>query len=295
MGYLCLALALAAGLAKGGCGKSVSRDVKSLGDCLLVNLIRLFFCAAVGLVMLIAAGSSPRLDWSALPLYLFAGFCMSLFCVCWMFAYRTEAYLFLNVFSMLGTVITCLFDTLIYKTALTGFDLLGIALLLCAVWILSLYSKSLKGKLTKKGIVILVLGCLGSAGADFSQKMYVRSVGGDAATFNFWLYLAGTVLLAAAFLLALGNKSRPPLTRILTDGRHIGICFAIAFFLYVNSAAKTAAAAILPSAQIYPVLQGANLILSALMAQIFFGERITKKSALGMVIAFAGVMILNFL
>ena len=46
----------------------------------------------------------------------------------------------------------------------------------------------------------------------------------------------------------------------------------MSLFLFLNTSLKTLAAGILPSAQIYPVLQGANLILSGLMAHFLFKE-----------------------
>ena len=297
MGYLYLCAALAAGLSKGFLGKSISRDVKNFRECVFVNLLRMLFCAVVGFALAVfkAGTSGLALTADAFFVCLFAAVSMSVFCVCWMFAYRTEAYVFLNVFTMLGTVVTCILDFVVYKTEIGITEWIGIAVLLAAVYIMSVYNKGIKGKFTKKALLILVIGSLGSALSDFSQKMYMKNFGNTPEIFNFYMYALGGVLLAAVYLYCFLNRSAPGIRRELYDKRHVLICFGMAFFLYLNSVTKTMAAGLIPSAQLYPVLQGANLILSALMAHIMFKEKIKLKCICGMVTAFCGLMILNLL
>ncbi len=270
--------------------------MESFKECTFINLLRMLFCAVVGFAVITLKNgiSGMALDVSALPVYIFAGITMSVFCVCWMYAYRTEAYTFLSVFTMLGTVLTCFLDAVIYKNPVKPIQWLGIAVLVAAVFIMSVYNKGIKGKFSVKGILILVIGSTGASLADFSQKIYVREIGKSADTFNFYMYVFGFVLLAAVFLLASLPQKVPRIRPLLHDRRHILIYFTIAFFLYINSVSKTMAARTVPSEQLYPVLQGANLIASAIMAHILFKEKINTKSICGMVTAFAGLMLLHF-
>ena len=112
MGYMYLALALFAGLAKGFYGKTISNDVETFKECLFVNMIRLLLCALVGLLPVFIKNGFEGLVLTAdaLPVYLLAGASMATFCVAWMFAYRNEAYMFLSIFTMTGTIITCILD-----------------------------------------------------------------------------------------------------------------------------------------------------------------------------------------
>jgi len=297
MGYLYLTMALIAGISKGYLGKTVSRDMTSFKGCAFMNLWRMLFCAATGLVLILARGGPGALAISSegITVYIIAGIGMSAFCVCWMYAYRTEAYIFLNVFTMIGTVVTCILDAAVYQTKLGITEVLGILLLIAAVYIMSVYNKEVKGKLTFKGISILVIGCLGSAVSDFCQKMYVKRVGGSSDIFNFYMYVFAALLVGLLLMLSSAQPKAQKLPKKLSDKKHMIIYFGIAFFLYLNSLSKTSAAAIMPSARIYPVLQGANLILSALMAHFIWKEKINLKSVCGMITAFVGLMILNLL
>lgn len=63
--------------------------------------------------------------------------------------------------------------------------------------------------------------------------------------------------------------------------------------LFANSFFKTLAAEHLDAILLYPLNQGAALILSTLMSSVCFRERITVKCICGIVIAFVGLLVIN--
>ena len=296
MGYLYLFFALLAGLIKGYCGKSVSRDMTTFKECTFINLMRMLFCAVVGVLPLFFTGGigAFAITQQGFLIYLMASISMSTFCVAWMYAYQNEAYMFLSVFTMLGSIVVCALDAIFYNVNIRLNQWFGMFILLLAVFIMSVYNKGIKGKLTAKGLAILIIGSLGSAVADFSQKVYMRETGQCAEAFNFYMYAFGFVLLLFVFL-GSTKKKAPKTAPILYDKKHILVYFAMAFFLYLNSVTKTMAAGLLSTAQIYPVLQGANLIASTAMAHVFFKEKANTKCFLGIFVAFAGLMIMHLL
>lgn len=294
MGYIYLSLALFAGLAKGFCGKTISRDMDNFKECVFINLMRMLFSALLGFLLVIV--KTPICDCALTQesffIYLLASISMSVFCVAWMYAYQNEAYMFLSIFTMLGTVLTCLLDAIFYNANISVNQWFGMALLLLSVFIMSVYNKGIKGKLTIKGLAILIIGSTGAALADFSQKIYMREIGKSAEAFNFYMYAFSFVLLFAIYLFFECSKTRK-ISNLIRDKKHIFIYFILAFFLYMNSVSKTMAAGFLSSAQIYPVLQGANLILSAVMAHTLFKEKMNSKGLAGITIAFIALMIMH--
>ena len=313
MAYLYLFLALAGGLIKGISGKSVSRDVRSLRDGFSVNIIRSVFCSVIGLgfalIQLLLSGvglSGFSISPSALLVCLVSSFCMALFSISWLYAYQSEAYVFLNVFTMLASILTGILGRMIYGDELKPTRIIGFAILLLSVYILSLYNKKLTGKITRRGALTLLLGSLGVALADFCQKIFSKESFGEASVFTFYTYFL--MLIPQILILLILNNSKgtrnPALadkrhnskgTRnpTLTDKRHILIFFIMSAALYMNSLTKTLAAKDLPATQMYPTLQGANLIASAILASIFFGEKITKRSVLGIAVAIVAVIFMN--
>jgi multidrug transporter EmrE-like cation transporter len=61
----------------------------------------------------------------------------------------------------------------------------------------------------------------------------------------------------------------------------------------MSSYFKVISAKFLDSAILYPISQGSALILSALMAGIFFKEKITFKCIFGMILAFFALLIIH--
>ena len=294
MGYLYLFLALVGGLVKGFSGKKISGDVHTLKDCFFVNFLRVLFCAAISFLVLILKSSEsfalPQLVH--LPFYLFSAICMATFCVVFMFGYKTAAYMYLSVFGMLGSVITGFLGVLIYNEPLSAGKLFGMIMLIAAVVIMAKYNKAITLRKTVKILPLLILAAVSVALSDFSQKIYVYEIGNSATVYNFYTYAFSALLLLPAFLLAKGSliKDSAP----LLSKHHLLLCLLIAAALFLNSFSKTLAARYLPSAEIYPVLQGANLIASAALAHIFLKEKITKRCLLGMAVAFFGLMMMNF-
>lgn len=294
IGYFYLTLALIGGLIKGFAGKRVSNDVDNFKDCVFINLLRMLFCAIIGFFAFCVSSDFNVMKITAqnLPIYLFSAVSMVAFCVSYMFAYKVSAYMYLSIFGMLGSVFTSFLGNIIYKENIGLNKWIGMVILLLAVVIMSKYNRDVKSKMNIKGILILILAAISSSFADFSQKVYVNEIGGDAKVFNLYTYLFASILLLVTLAFTRGSFKKANGTT-LYDFKHIFICILISIGLYINSYSKTYAAGYLSTAEIYPVLQGANLISSAVLAHILLKEKINKKSIIGMTCAFLGLIIMH--
>lgn len=294
MGYIFLSLALTGGLIKGFAGKKISGSVDSFKDCIFVNLLRVLFCGIIGFLILCFNGDFSVLSLNTLnlPIYIFSAISMSAFCVSYMFAYKVSAYMYLSIFGMLGSIFTCFLGGIVYNEQIKINKWIGMLILLFAVLIMSKYNKEIIKKQNKASIIILIIAAISSSLSDFSQKIYMNESGENPQAFNFYTYLFATVLLLIILPFAKGNL-RKQTGESLYNAKYILICVLISFGLYLNSFSKTLAASYLTTAEIYPVLQGANLIASALLASVLLKEKITGKSVLGMSCAFLGLLVMN--
>lgn len=296
MGYLFLTLALAGGLIKGFAGKGISRDVHSLSDGFAVNTIRCTFCALIALALAIpfAGFGGFALSGKGFLVSALSAVFMSMFTVAWLYAYKSEAYIFLSIFTMMGSIVTALLGFAFYGDELKPTRIIGMVLLFAAVYVMSLYNKNIKGKMTTKGVITLIIGGLGAALADFMQKVFTKESLGSPYVFNFYTYaLAIAPQLIILYFLMRGKPKEERISEGLLDRRHMLIFLVISAALYLNSTTKTLATGYIPATQLYPTLQGANLIASAILASILFREKITAKSIVGIVIALASVILMN--
>ena len=298
MGYLFIALALFAGCTKGYCGKKTSGFVEKSKDAVFISFIRMLLCILIGAILIIAAKDTPYLipDAKMLPVYLLSGVSTSAFVVIWMLAVRKSAYMLIDIFLMLGVLIPLILANILFDEPVKPTQWLGIAILIVAVLIMCSYNSGLKGKMSFTSVLLLILTGASNGIADFSQKLFVRTADGvPTSVFNFYTYVFSAVTLLICYIVfrQADNKDSKSSTKI---PKVMYVYVAImAACLFANSYFKTVAAYTLDSAKLYPLNQGAALILSSLMSAFLFDEKLTFKAIIGIVLSFIALIIINVL
>lgn len=298
MGYLFLALALLAGSTKGYCGKKTSGFVREYKDAMFTNFVRMVLCILISFLLLALSGrlSLLAVDLNVILITLLSGVTTSVFVVAWLLAVRRGAYMMLDVFLMLGVIVPLLLSEFLFDEKIRLNQWAGLLVLLVAVVIMCSYNNQIKEKMSLKSLGLLVLCGIANGLTDFSQKLYVKTVAdSSAAVFNFYTYIFSALVLLVFYLGAkvtdkTGSSSETDVLR-----RVGGYVAVMSVCLFLNSYFKTMAAGILPSAILYPLSQGASLILSSFMSMLFFKEKLTAKCITGIALSFAGLLIINLL
>ena len=298
LGYLFLALALLAGVIKGYCGKKSGGTLVLASDAMLVNTVRMLACIVIG-VALIAIGndwSSLTLDPTVIWISALSGVCTSLFVVSWLLAIRTGAFMMVDVFLLKGVLIPLVVCAIFFDEPIILIQWIGIAVLIIAGYVMCSYNAKLKGKMTLKAFLMLLL-CAASYGCtDLSQKLFVNlSPVSDNSVFQFYTYIFAALTLVICSLVFRShekktNELRSPIAVVKPIAIYVGV---MAICLYANSYFKTAAAIYLDAAQIYPLSQGGALVLAMIMAAIFFKEKITLRSIIGVVLCAVALLMIN--
>lgn len=281
MGYVFLASALVAGSVKGYCGKKTSGFVAEYKDAMLTNFIRMVMCIIIGFLMLVFSSSVSLLavDVSVLLITLLSGVTTSVFVVAWLICVRRGAYMMLDVFLMLGVMVPLLLSSALFDEKIKLTQWIGLAILFVAVLIMCSYNNQIKEKMSIASIALLVLCGVANGLTDFSQKLFVKTVpNGSAAVFNFYTYVFSAAVLLVFYLLARAKGQKGQKGEELAVIKSVGLYVCVmSLCLFLNSYFKTLAAGILPSAILYPLSQGASLILSSFMSAFLFKERLTAK------------------
>lgn len=301
MGYLFLALALAAGITKGYCGKKTSFAIKSNSDSMIINVLRMLACIFIGFVLIVIQGDIMSLKSDGLTILICAmsGIASAVMVVSWLLSVRTGAYMMVEVFLLLGVIVPIVLCRIFFGEHIGLWQIIGIAVLLVAVFIMCTYNTSLKGKMSIASILLLLLCGISNGLADFSQKWFVRTYHeGSVAAFNFYTYVFAAVTLIIAYLAFRTadkkgeNKPRPPHKVIKPIWIYVAV---MAVCLFANSYFKTVAAQHLDAIKLYPLNQGGAVILSLLMSSILFKEKINAKCIIGIVLSFVALLMINLL
>ena len=296
MGYLFLGISLLAGATKGYCGKKTSGYVESTSGAMMANLIRMILCIFIGLALIIVQNDQKMLipNRTLLLISAVSGIETSVFVVSWLLSVRKGAYMMMDVFLMLGVIVPVCGGNIAFGENIRITQWIGIAVLVVAAFIMCSYNNSIKEKMTLSGFLLLLLCGAANGITDFMQKLFVKQLPQTSASiFNFYTYVFSAIFLLICFLYCRRNeKNAEDAKQIKKIAGYISI---MSICLFANSLFKTRAAAYLDSVQLYPLSQGLALTISTMMSAVFFHEKLTIKCIIGVVIAFAGLIIINVL
>ncbi len=290
MGYIYAVLSVFLGNLKGFCGKKSSDYIKSTNEAAEMNMLRMALCAVVGFIILFFQNRLSLPERNEIPIFILSAVSISFFVLSWIKCVRTDAYLTIDVFLMLATVIPITLSGIFFKERVLLKQIIGLTVILAASCFMNLYNSKIKGKMSFKSILLVML-CAASNGIyDFSQKIYVNTSDNfSGAKINFYTYLFSFFILLAY----VGGASLKKHKVELPD-RHVYLYTVImSVSLYGSSLFKTIAAQTVPSIRLYPLSQGLSLIVSTIMASVFFKEKANKYSIVGMILAFMGLIIMN--
>lgn len=298
MGYMFALLAVAAGAAKGYCGKRTSGLVIGFAEAMLANCIRMCLCIVIGFLLLGFQGQVALLqvDRLALLIMVGSGIATSAFVVSWIIAVKRSAYMMLDIFLLLGVLVPMVLCKWLYAEPISGAQWIGLGILVAAVFVMCSYSAGIKGKFSIGAYALLLLCGLASGLADFCQKSYAHFYPhGNAAVFNFYTYVVAAVVLGACYLLSWkkGGEGIRPVKEIVSP--IFGYVAVMAICLFAHSYFKVLASGYLTATQLFPLLQGSGIAVSTLMSALFFKERVNLRCVTGLVLAFGALLIMNLL
>lgn len=316
MVYVWVAVTLLCLTIKGYSGKRISGYVQCPKDSFLFNLLRMTFCILIGAALLVAEGAYPYLaaEPGMLGICLLAGISNAAFLVGWLAAVQKNSMVSMDVGMTLGSLLPAILCAILFQEAISFPKMLGFALILCATVILAGKRKQTDHRGSRSGILLLVLAAVGDGMTGFVQQLY-RQFYTEAGDFTHGVFYPKTVyhfytyvFSALALLLVLiterilsnrktqssvreePSKTNLPLRVIL----HI---FTMAVCLFAANYLQTVVTTNygMSSQVLFPLLKGGCLITVSFVAMFFFGEKITRRTVLGMVIALAGIVTMNLL
>lgn len=295
MGYLFLVIALLAGSTKGYCGKKTSGCLGGFRDSMIANIIRMVLCIVIGFLIVLMSGDLAGIVPTGrfLAISALSGISTAVFVVTWLVSVKKSAYMMLDVFLMLGVLIPLIGGSVFFSETIRLTQWAGILILFTAVIIMCSYNNSIKEKLDFYSLLLLIICGAANGITDFSQKLFVKQLPEiPASVFNFYTYIFAAISLVIVCLLIKsdGSKTEPANFKKIS-----GYILVMAICLFANSFFKTLAANYLDAVLLYPLNQGAALILSSAMSAVLFKEKLTARCIIGLIIAFIGLLVINVL
>ncbi len=206
-------------------------------------------------------------------------------------ALKEGAVVLVQVFATAGILVPCVAGVFLFQEAISFVQLAGMAVLIVSAAFLMQYNSGLYGKITPKMILLLIVTLVSNGTAMLAQKLFAFYVPtGSVSLFSFLSFGIPAVLFAAAVLPAAKaekKKIEPPPRKALI----FGAVLAVACLLV--SQLSTVVSKTLPSVLVFPIVNGGGLILSTIIAALFFKEKLTGKSIIGLLLGVCALLVIN--
>ncbi|MBQ9111986.1 MAG: hypothetical protein IJY08_00220 [Clostridia bacterium] len=310
----------------GGTGDSFLFNLARMIFCIIIG---------VAVVFMEGAGGELYVEMRMLCICLLAGAANTAFLVGWLLAVQRNAMVTVDVTLTLGSLIPAVLCAMLFGEAMSWQKMIGFALILAAALILAGYNKSAGVKASPRGVLFLLLAAAGDGITGFCQQLYKQyyTESGDLTHGVFYsnsVYQFYTFVFAALILLAVfvcyslykyikspaeeqggneGNEKNEKnqkrkqakqfllRTAVLPLRRPLPHIVVMAVCLFAASYFQTVATGVygMSSQILYPVIKGGCLITVNITAMLFFGEKPTRRSILGSLVALGGIVAMNVL
>ncbi len=265
------------------------------------------FSAGFALILLLLSGNIiasiaglPALGWI---ISCATGATLTISTLCSLFALKGSSIVLGSLFGMAGLIIPTIFGIFIYNQSVSWLQWFGIALLFVAAVLLASSSKKTNGKLTIKTVLLLFLSMLANGFTMLLQTLYKNFLpSADVTLYTFFQFFIPSIVMLLVFFIMSIPKARANLD-VAQQKEENSIKFSkkLIFFMLLSAVSifgisqiSTIASAIIPVAVLFPISDGGAVIIAAIVAAVIYKEKITWKSALGIVIGIIAVCIMKF-
>ena len=283
MGYIFIFLSVLANAAKGYCSKKISDTVTAVNDVININIIRNVACCIISAVIVLFNRRTNIFSMRPFEIVicLISGISMTLFLLNRIFAIKTDAYTLVDACASASFIVPCIAGIFVLNETVTPFKMLSFAAIIAALYFLFRYNFSIKGRLTKKQIVLLALILFSQGINQTVQKLYMVYVpqksAGDYTLYSF-VFTTAALIAAKALICACGGRAQSE------DAvkNNLGRIAVMSAGLFCASFFQTLAAARIDAIILYPITNALSLIAGSTMASLFFKEKLKKDCIIGM-------------
>ena len=319
--YIVLFGALLCLTVKGYSGKRISTRVKTARDPYLFNFLRMVFCVIIGLLFVFTEGSQKFLsiEPKMVAICALSGISHAMFLVFWMLAIRKNSMVSVDIGLTLGSLIPSILCLILFKEPFSGAKMIGFALILLATFVISSGS-SAKTKKSALGMVLLGLTAVGDGLSGFAQQLYKQFYTSEGTRvwdivypktiFHLYTYVFTAFILLSVVIVysvismkkssvpsQVEAQNEPNALKEISSARVIFHIFIMAVCLFASNYLQTVATTDLgmSSQMMYPIIKGGTLATVTVVAMVFFGEKVTKRSISGSLIALLGIVVMSVL
>lgn len=265
------------------CNKRTSNQVNDLTCFLKYGAYRNFISAAMGLMLILIGGNGFRCDWPTIIISIFCGSMLALSTGLGLAVLKTGTVALSAMFGTAGMIIPCISGIFLFHEPMSFGQWMGFLLFLISAYFLISSSKKIYTTFSWKTLALLIGVLLAEGLTMLSQQMFAYYVpDGDVSVFSLLSFsILGVVMFIASLVIPRKNcnSHTHALSRELLI---LGAILAVAVFV-INQLVTLLVPMVSPVV-LCAFSSGGSTIIGAIVAAVCFHEKVTWRSAIGIVL-----------
>ena len=205
-----------------------------------------------------------------------------------------------NMASMAGLVVPCVLGIFLFDEQMNVAQWIGVALFISSVYFFAADSKqTYEGKFSWKTVVLLILHFLMQGAVMVVQKYFAVLVpDGNVAMYNFLSFGLNAVFMLIGITVLVCYKKRDEsgekINKLQPFPKKLMLLGAlVAIATFTISQTVTTLAKTVPSAVLYTVSSAISVIVTSIVGATMFGEKITWKNVVGIILGLGAIVVVN--
>ena len=248
------------------------------------------FATGFSMLALIGARNFSGFNLQALIIATCSGLFLTLGSLCSIKALRGGTIVLNSIFSTAGLIIPCILGIFLFNEPLSVIQIFCIVAVLVSTVMLIDSSKKISGSFSLKTLLYLLCSMFSNGMVMFCQKLFgMLQPDGNVSLFSMLTFLIPSVVLVASLIFLPKEKTDTnPFPKKL-------VLYAVylAFAVFIIQQLVTMLTPVLPSAVLFTLVNGGATVIAAIVGALMYKEKITIKSATGIVLGIAALVIIK--
>lgn len=273
--------------------KRSSLEIKNVTMLVGYNSFKNSISAVLGLLLILVAGAGFKIDYLTVLIATFSGLALFFSGFCSIYAMKSGTVSLNSMFGTAGMIIPIVAGVILFDSPIAVMQVFGLVLFFLSAYLLIGASKQVYSNFSYKTFFLLLGSLVANGCTMLAQQMFTRYVPkGDVSVFSF-LSFGIIAVLSGVFYAVLANPKKE--NRVETKlSKTLLICgLALAISVFVINQLATISTKLVSPIILFTFINGGGTIISTIVAAIVYKEKISTKTALGILIGIASLIIIK--
>ena len=255
------------------------------------SVFKNFVCSVFGLCLVLLSGAALQADLLTIAIAVFSGLSMSVASYAGVLALKSGTIALNAMFSSAGLIVPCIAGIFMFNAPLSILQWCGLGVFLISSWLLTSDAQKTCQTFRPKTILVLLLSLLSNGSTMLAQQLFTHfRPNGNISLFSLLSFgIVGLFMLI--LFICTGSRKQESAVRLPGKLLFCGVFLAAA--LFVINQLSTAATAVVEPVVLFSFITCGGTIIGAIIAHLFFNEKITLRKALGIAVGILSLIIIK--